>query len=198
MRHGANTHPVGATPRTPPEARGPAHRAGRRPGATAAGLLAGVILALAAAGCGPSRLRIIANEYAFEEQVLKADRPVVLEFGKGGCVWCMFMDSRMEPLIDEYQDRVIFARFELINTWHKVLSKTLWKRYRIGLFPTVVLFVGGREKKRWVVDYNPDNYRKVLNEVVAPPAPKTAPASKAAPPAAPKTPPAPTAPPARR
>ncbi|MCX5671783.1 MAG: thioredoxin family protein [Planctomycetota bacterium] len=175
MRHGANTHPVGVPPRTPPDARGPANRTGRRPAAPAAGLLAGVILALAAAGCGPSRLKTIGNEIAFEEQVLKADRPVVLEFGKGGCVWCMFMDSRMEPLIDEYQDRVIFARFELVNTWHKVLSRTLWKRYRIGLFPTVVLFVGGREKKRWVVDYNPDNYRKVLNEVVGPPAPKTPP-----------------------
>jgi thiol-disulfide isomerase/thioredoxin len=126
-------------------------------------------------GCSPSRLATIGDEATFNEQVLKADRPVVVEFSKGGCVWCLFLASRMDPLVGEYRDRARFAQFELVDVWGKIASETLWKRYRIGLFPTVVLFVGGREKKRWVVDYNPDNYRKGLNEIVGPPTPKTPP-----------------------
>lgn len=131
-------------------------------------LVAWAALALVAAGCGPSRLTLIANEGAFDAQVLKSDRPVVVEFSKGGCVFCMFMDSRMEALVDEYQDRVVFARFELIDFWHRVTSDRLWRQYRIAYYPTVILFVDGKERKRWVVDYNPDNYRNVLEEVAGP------------------------------
>ncbi|MBE3069228.1 MAG: hypothetical protein IMZ66_03225 [Planctomycetes bacterium] len=131
-------------------------------------LIAWAALVLMAAGCGPSRLTLLANEGAFNAQVLKADRPVVVEFSKGGCVWCMFMDSRMDALMAEYQDRVVFARFELVDFWHRVTSDTLWRRYRIAYYPTVILFVDGKERKRWVVDYSPENYRNVLEEVAAP------------------------------
>ena len=131
-----------------------------------AALVACAIGIFAAAGCGSSRLAIIRDEATFNEQVLKADRPVVVEFSKGGCLWCLFVDSSMDPLVGEYQGRVRFARFELVDVWGKIASETLWKRYRIGLYPTVLLFVNGKEKKRWVINYSGDAYRKVLEEVV--------------------------------
>ncbi|HUU31132.1 MAG TPA: hypothetical protein VMY69_03435, partial [Phycisphaerae bacterium] len=56
-------------------------------------LVACAIGIFAAAGCGSSRLAIIRDEVTFNEQVLKADRPVVVEFSKGGCLWCMFVES---------------------------------------------------------------------------------------------------------
>jgi len=138
-------------------------------------LVACAIGIFAAAGCGSSRLAIIRDEVTFNEQVLKADRPVVVEFSKGGCLWCMFVESTMDQLAGEYQGRVRFARFEMVDGWGKIASETLWKRYRIGLYPTVILFVGGRERKRWVVDYNADNYRKVLDETAGPPPPRKTP-----------------------
>jgi thiol-disulfide isomerase/thioredoxin len=89
-----------------------------------------------------------------------------VEFYKGGCVACLFIDPCMDQLADEYQDRVIFTKFELETFWHQITCPALWKRYRIGLFPTVLLFVGGKEKKRWAVNYGTDAYRTVLDEVV--------------------------------
>jgi thioredoxin 1 len=151
---------------------------GGRRGPRRAALVACALGIFVAAGCGSSRLAIIRDEVTFSEQVLKADRPVVVEFSKGGCLWCLFLDSSMDQLAGEYQDRVRFARFELVDAWGKIASETLWKRYRIGLYPTVILFVDGRARKRWVVDYNADNYRKVLDEATGPPTPRKTPPAR--------------------
>ena len=159
--------------RSGPHLLGPAGRTGGR-AVRRWTLVAWAALILVAAGCGPSRLTLLANEGAFDAQVLKADRPVVVEFSKGGCVWCMFMDSRMDALMAEYQDRVVFARFELVDFWHRVTSQTLWRQYRVAYYPTVILFVDGKERKRWVVDYEPDHYRSVLEEVAGPAAQRPA------------------------
>ena len=162
---------------------------GRRPSANSAGRVrrraawvAVVLAALAAAGCGGSRLRPIASEGEFTEYVLKADRPVLVEFYKGGCVSCLFIDPCMDQLAGEYPDRVIFAKFELESFWMKITCPPIWKRYRVALFPTVILFVNGQERKRWVVDYSGDSYRQVLNEVARPPDATKAPAGSGGPP----------------
>jgi thioredoxin 1 len=139
------------------------------------------VLVLVVGGCGPSRLRPITNEREFGEQVLKADRPVIVYFSKGGCAWCMFLDSCMDQLYEEYGDRVIFTQFELMSFWLKITCEPIWKQYRVALFPTVILFVNGKEKYRWVTNYSGDAYRKVLDEAVGPPAPDQAPPATAVP-----------------
>jgi thioredoxin 1 len=159
-----------AVAREAPSRPGPSANAAGRVQRRAA-WVAVALAALAAAGCGGSKLRPIASEGEFTEYVLiKADRPVLVEFYKGGCVSCLFIDPCMDDLAGEYADRVIFAKFELENFWSKITCPPIWKRYRIALFPTVILFVDGQERKRWVIDYSRDSYRQVLNEVTRAPA----------------------------
>jgi thiol-disulfide isomerase/thioredoxin len=163
-------------------------------------LIACVLGALAATGCAQSKLRLLVSEGEFNDEVLKADQPVVVYFSKGGCAACMFLDGTMNQVSDEYAGRIKFFRFELMPFWSdKPTCQALWKRYRVATYPTVVLIVGGKERKRWVTDYNADRYRKVLDEVSAPSAPASPPAPKPAPkppdatsaPSAPASPPAP-------
>jgi thioredoxin 1 len=170
-----SSHPDAVAREAPPRPGPSANAAGRvRPRAA---WVAVALAALAAAGCGGSKLRPIASEAEFTEFVLlKADRPVLVEFYKGGCVSCLFIDPCMDDLAGEYPDQVIFAKFELENFWSKITCPAIWKRYRIALFPTVILFVDGQERKRWVIDYSRDSYRQVLNEVTRAPAATKAPA----------------------
>jgi len=159
--------PAAAARKASPEARGSARQtwlAGRRILPRAA-LAACAALVLVVGGCGPGKLRPIASEWEFNQQVLKSDRPVVVYFSKQGCAWCMFLDSCMDQLYEEYSDRVTFTRFELMSFWSKITCEPIWKRYRIARFPTVVLFVNGKEKYRWVTNYSGDAYRPVLDEV---------------------------------
>lgn len=141
-------------------------------------LAACAILVLAAAGCGPSKLRPIEGEQEFMREILKAERPALVYFTKDGCAACMFLNPCMDQLYDEYHDRMELAEFSLMTFWSEVKYERIWKAFRIAYFPTVVLFAGGKEKHRWVGEYNGDAYRKVLNEVVGPPAPKGAPPGK--------------------
>ena len=144
-----------------------------------------VLILVAVGGCGPAKFKQVATENEFDEEVLKADKPVVVDFFTGGCASCMFLDGTMDELCTEYDGRVKFVKIELMRFWLEVSCPEIQKRYRIGLYPTVVLFVNGQEKKRWVAQYSTDKYRTRLNEV-APAKPAGTPESTpATPPAAP-------------
>jgi thioredoxin-like negative regulator of GroEL len=144
----------------------------RRARFTVLGLLTWAVAVLAASGCDNSNVRVINNEAEFRALIDTADKPVLVDFFKGGCASCMFLDGTINSLGDEYKGRVIVARFELMRFWLEIRSMPLWKEYRVGLYPTVVLIVNGKEQKRWAMDYGIDNYRKVLDEVAGPPSEK--------------------------
>jgi thioredoxin 1 len=141
-------------------------------GRTAAGLIAVMLAALIAGGCGGSSLKPIHDETEFQAQVIQAKQPVIVDFYKGGCPTCLALDPKLDELAADYGDRVFFARFEIMKPWFAVTSETLKKEHRIAYFPTVVLFVDGHETKRWVMNYNSQEYRNVLEEIVGPPTPK--------------------------
>jgi thiol-disulfide isomerase/thioredoxin len=141
-------------------------------GRTVAGLIAIVLTALVAAGCGGSSLKPIQTETEFQEQVILAKQPVIVDFYKGGCPTCLALDPMLDKLMADYGDRVFFARFEIMKPWFAVTSDTLKKEHRIAYYPTVILFVAGQEKKRWVLNFDSQEYRTVLEEIVGPPTSK--------------------------
>jgi thioredoxin 1 len=147
-------------------------RSRRRPVAGAT-LLAGVALALLAGGCGASKFTKI-NETAsdFYKQVLHAEEPVLVEFFKGGCATCGLLEPTLDQLADEYKGKLKFVSFEMMRAYFTVSCPEVQKKQRIAYYPTVILYVKGEEKKRWIIEYGIDSYRTVLNETVGGPTPK--------------------------
>jgi thioredoxin 1 len=147
----------------------------RRPFAGAV-LVACAILALAAGGCGGGAkvTHIGENMADFEKTVTQADKPVLVDFFKEGCVACAFLESTIDQLAEEYEGRAVIASFKTYTFLFGTPCKDINRRCNIGLVPTVILFVDGKEKKRWIAEYNGDIYRKFLDEVV-PPAPAAQP-----------------------
>jgi thioredoxin 1 len=145
----------------------------RRCPVVCATLLAGAILALVGGGCGASKFTRI-NETAsdFYKQVLQAEEPVLVEFFKGGCATCGLLEPTLDQLADEYKGKLKFVCFELMRGYFVVSCPEVQKKQRIAYYPTVVLYVKGEEKKRWIIEYGIDNYRTVLNETVGGPTPK--------------------------
>jgi thioredoxin 1 len=157
----------------------------RRSRMAGAALAVCVLLVLVVGGCAHSRkIKAIADEATFEKEVIQSKQPVLVEFAKGGCPTCAIVEPKLERLSDDYAGRVTVVRFELMRAWFTVTSSKLQKQHRIVYFPTVILFVDGQEKKRWVLDSNIENYRKVLTELVGPPAEKEPSAKPAETPAA--------------
>ena len=134
-----------------------------------------VLTLLLAGGCAATNILPIADEADFQRQVIEADKPVVVDFYKeGGCPPCKLLEPILDQLADEYRGRVIFAKFAVMTPFFQTTSEEIKQRYNITYIPTAVLFVNGKEKKRWALYYMFDDYRKTLDEVVGGPTPKAA------------------------
>ena len=132
------------------------------------GLVACLTLTVLAGGCASQKLKCIKNLEDFEQHVIYSDQPVLLEFYKGGCPTCITLEPSLARLAEEFQGRVAFVRFELMTPIFVVRYPELKDQYDVSYFPTVILFVDGQEKKRWILNYDIDSYREALNEVAAP------------------------------
>jgi len=130
-------------------------------------------------GGADAKISPIKDEADFEERVLRpspdaglrpagpAARPAVVVFYKGGCPTCLVLYPVLKCLAEEYGDRVLFYNFEIMKAYFKITAKAVKKQYHISFFPTVVLFVGGEERKRWVLKYHAASYRRTLDKVLA-------------------------------
>ncbi len=105
----------------------------------------------------------------FGELIARADRPVLMVFNKTGCPTCVLLRPNLKRLADEYQGRVLFARYKHVSAWLKVTSWRILREFRVYFVPTVILFVGGQERKRWVLHYGIDSYRHALDEALGQP-----------------------------
>ncbi len=143
-------------------------RGGRRQ-ALAVVMACGAALGLAA-GCGGgggARAVHIRDANHFQQQVLEADKPVLVDFYKGGCPTCVALEPTFKKLSKEYEDRVVFASFELMKPYFAVTSAPVKEQYDIRFYPTVVLFVDGQEQERWALHYDIDDYRRSLDQALA-------------------------------
>jgi thioredoxin 1 len=142
------------------------------------------ILTLVVGGCGGQNLIHLNTDADFQAQVAQAKGPVLVEFYKLGCPTCGMIEPGLDDLAKEYGDRgVKFASFKLMEPYFVVTSWDIQQKYSIDLiFPTVILFVDGKAKDRWIFDFNINDYRKAV-EAVAAPASAAPPAPKAAVPA---------------
>ena len=95
----------------------------------------------------------------FQRQVLQSDRPVLVEFYMTWCRTCQMLMPTMEKLAGEYRGKALFAKVNLDE------SPEVKERYKIITYPTVILFVDGKETERWVNVHSAKIYREALNKV---------------------------------
>ena len=130
-------------------------------------ILAAVLLVVAAGGCGAEsqNLRTIRDQADFDRTVLWSSQPVLVSFYKENCPSCRMLNPTLDRLATEYKHRVVFAEFETVTATLDVPSEKIKRKYDIEIFPTVIVFLNGRQKYRFVGDPNIENYREALNDV---------------------------------
>lgn len=154
---------------TPAQGAGSAQADSGQAAGRAPGVIACAVQGLLSGGRAGARLTTITDTADFEERILRADRPAVVVFSKGGCPTCLLLHPSLRRLAEEYHDRVLFAAFELMKPYFVVTAKDIRQQYHIAYYPTVILFSGGQERKRWTLNYRLASYRKALDKVLAEP-----------------------------
>lgn len=83
----------------------------------------------------------------FEQTVLRADTPAIVDFWAPWCAPCRMMAPVFEELAEQYAGRVVFAKLNVDE------SQQVPSTYGTYSIPTLILFRNGQESGR-IVGYN--------------------------------------------
>jgi thioredoxin 1 len=81
---------------------------------------------------------VVLTKNSFEEEVIKSDKPVLIDFWAQWCGPCRAVAPIMEELADEFDGRAKIAKVNVDE------EGELAAQFRIMSIPTVMLFKGGK------------------------------------------------------
>lgn len=84
------------------------------------------------------------NESNFEEEVLKSEIPVILDFYSDSCIPCKAMSAVLGDIEDDYEGKVKIAKVN-VN-----VDSSLAEKYEVSASPTLLYFARGNEVDRTV------------------------------------------------
>ena len=82
------------------------------------------------------------TDETFEQDVLKASEPVLVDFWAPGCGPCLITGPILEDLAEEFEGRVLMTKFNV-----DAGSRTP-AQYGIMAIPTLIIFKDGKEAGR--------------------------------------------------
>lgn len=74
----------------------------------------------------------------FEQQVLKSDKPVLVDFWAEWCGPCRAMEPALEEISNEMADKVTIAKLNVDE------NPQFTQQYQVMSIPTMILFNGGQ------------------------------------------------------
>jgi thioredoxin 1 len=84
------------------------------------------------------------NDETFEADVLKSDRPVLVDFWAAWCAPCRMLAPTVEAVADKYATSARVVKLNVDD------NPSVSQRYGIKGIPTLILFKNGREEERVV------------------------------------------------
>ena len=101
------------------------------------------------------------SDAEFEREVLKSDKPVLVDFWAPWCGPCRMVAPIVEELADEYQGQVKFFK---LNTDDNV---EIAAKYGIRSIPTLLMFKGG-ETVDQIIGFRPKgDLKRVIDKALA-------------------------------
>jgi len=82
------------------------------------------------------------TEDTFENEVLQADTPVLVDFGAVWCGPCKMLDPIVDELAEDWQKNVKVVKLDVDH------NPTIAMTYQVMGVPTLMLFTGGEVKER--------------------------------------------------
>ncbi|MFB3894200.1 MAG: thioredoxin family protein [Phycisphaerae bacterium] len=125
-------------------------------------------LPLLALGCA-SNVVEIRDAAELQRVIADSKRPLLVDFYKAGCENCSAFEVTLRGLADEHKGQITAAKFLMKRANGEVTAEEFAQKNDILEFPTVILYVNGQERKRFVQQYNYDEYDKAINECLAAP-----------------------------
>ena len=99
---------------------------------------------------------VTVTDSSFEQDVLKSDLPVLVDFWAEWCGPCRMLAPTVEAIAKDYQGKVRVAKLNVDE------NTGIAQRYGIRGIPTLLLFKGGQVQEQIVGNHPRDHIEKVL------------------------------------
>lgn len=99
---------------------------------------------------------IIFTDQNFADQVLKADKPVMVDFWATWCGPCQMAGPVVDELAGEYSDKYVIGKLDVDA------NQNTAQAYGVRSIPTVILFNAGKEVARKVGFAGKPMYEQLL------------------------------------
>ena len=97
----------------------------------------------------------------FEEEVLQANTPVLVDFWAEWCSPCLMASPAIEELAKEYEGKIKAGKLNVDEN-----PKTAQK-YGVMSIPTVIIFKGGKEVKKQIGFPGREGYKKLIDSILS-------------------------------
>ena len=93
----------------------------------------------------------------FEDEVLKSDVPVLVDFWAEWCMPCRMLAPTIEKLANDYGGKVKVGKLDTDA------NRDVAMKYQISAIPTVILFKGGQVVQKFVGLRQEKDFKEVLD-----------------------------------
>ena len=99
-------------------------------------------------------MELTLNNDNFEELVLKADKPVLVDFWATWCMPCRMLAPVVEELAEELEGKGIVGQVDVDE------APQLAMKYRVASIPTLIMFENGKADRRAVGVQDKDDLKE--------------------------------------
>ncbi len=103
---------------------------------------------------------IIFTDNNFEQEVLKSDTPVLVDFWAPWCAPCSIVTPIVEELAKEYEGKIKICKVNVDE------NPKAAQNFSVMSIPTVILFKAGKPGKTIIGAQSKDNYKKAIEELL--------------------------------
>jgi len=100
------------------------------------------------------------SQAEFEQEVLKTDQPVLVDFSATWCGPCRMLEPVLEELAEVYKDKLKIVKVDVGE------EQELGVKYNIMSIPAAILFKQGKEVDRIIGFAGKDSYEAKIKQLI--------------------------------